>query len=137
MVVIFIARTKKRKIDQLQFVLDDWGQKFMDASSKEFEEMMRREQERDEEERQERQCRMTLMRALTNSLQTQTQNMYSHTSQQNMYMHAPPQNIYSHTLHQHLQHIPTNTQQTPLYSTTSSAHISTSDNSFYGQLEEE
>ncbi len=36
MVVIFIARTKKRKIDQLQFVLDDWGQKFMDASSKEF-----------------------------------------------------------------------------------------------------
>ncbi len=137
MVVIFIARTKKRKIDKLQFVLDDWGQKFMDASSKEFEEMMRREQERDEEERQERQCRMTLMRALTNSLQTQTQNMYLHTSQQNMYMHAPPQNTYSHTLHQHLQHIPTNTQQTPLYSTTSSAHISTSDNSFYGQLEEE
>ncbi len=31
----------------------------MDASSKELEEMIRREQEMDEEERQERQCRMT------------------------------------------------------------------------------
>ncbi|KAL1268629.1 hypothetical protein QQF64_033992 [Cirrhinus molitorella] len=48
------ARTKKRKIDQLQSLMDDWGQKFMDSSSKEFEEMMRREQKRDEEERQER-----------------------------------------------------------------------------------
>lgn len=135
MVVIFLGRTKKRKMDQLRSLMDDWGQKFINASSKEFEEMMRREQVRDEEERQERQCRMTLMRALTNSLQAQTQHSY-HTSQ-NMYLHPPPLNIHSHT--SRLQYMPTNQHQ-PAYSsyeaTTSAPHINTPD-SFYCQLEEE
>jgi len=38
--------------------------------------------------------------------------LVSHTSQQSMYMH--PQDIYSHTLHQHRQHLPTNTANTSL-----------------------
>ncbi|XP_055058043.2 uncharacterized protein [Misgurnus anguillicaudatus] len=130
------GRTKKRKLDQMRSLMDEWGQRFMSASSKEFEELMRREQLRDEEERQERECRMSLMRALTNSLQAQTQHSYHHTSQ-NMYLNAQPPHIHSHT--SRLQYMPTNQHQ-PAYSsyeaTTSAPHINTPD-SFYCQLEEE
>nr|XP_055024949.1 zinc finger and SCAN domain-containing protein 29-like isoform X2 [Misgurnus anguillicaudatus] len=44
------GRTKKRKLDQMRSLMDEWGQRFISASSKEFEELMRREQLRDEEE---------------------------------------------------------------------------------------